>query len=438
MIQEQATNQAAGTAAPPLVSEELSAPWLEVREENQLLDQTWRDEWEALAQSSDTNTINQTFEWNHHWWNCLGDDRSLLVLTVWRGNERIAIIPLMRSRTRLCFRNIRYWEFLSTRQGDYLDVICAAENKPDAIDAFLGYLHAHRAEWDLVHLKQIPDYSATLPRLWERADLLGFRSLRATSALCPTYVFSGDPKRDKQFGNRKSLRQGLNGLRRLGPVEFEVIETPEALTKHLEDFFEMHVLRRELTTSKSSLRRENNRNFFRGLTPDLARLGRAKLFALRLNDEVIAYEYSFDYGRVFTMYKPAYALEYSRYSPGNLLTKFEFEWAADHGMSEVDMTVGDEPYKFRFSNHTRENREVLITNELSCYAALRFDRWCAQLNRALRDRLAQTPAGEKLRAWYRRVMLSSSQAALKKLLPVLWVVFGSLQFIQSLDIDFDF
>jgi CelD/BcsL family acetyltransferase involved in cellulose biosynthesis len=74
----------------------------------------------------------------------------------------------------------------------------------------------------------------------------------------------------------------------------------------------------------------------------------------------VSFHFGFNHGGRIYVIKPAFAPAYGKYAPGLLQVKFLFEHAMELGVNELDFTTGEEPYKYRFSNHARVNYALRV------------------------------------------------------------------------------
>lgn len=63
--------------------------------------------------------------------------------------------------------------------------------------------------------------------------------------------------------------------------------------------------------------------------------------------------YGFDYDGVVTWYKPSFDPAFAAHSPGLALLRQLIGYALTNGRRELDFTWGAEPFKARFTNHSR-------------------------------------------------------------------------------------
>ncbi len=80
------------------------------------------------------------------------------------------------------------------------------------------------------------------------------------------------------------------------------------------------------------------------------------------------------YDGVYTWYLPTFNVDFSRYSPGEVMLKNLLESALASRVREFDFTVGDSPHKERFANLKRQNKRIEIASrERPARAAMTVD-----------------------------------------------------------------
>ena len=85
-----------------------------------------RQQWDELLKSSRVNNIFLTWDWQFSWAECfLAENRTLLILMIYKGNKLVGIAPLYIARIRQYWRTVRQICFLGFPEAgsDYLDVI---------------------------------------------------------------------------------------------------------------------------------------------------------------------------------------------------------------------------------------------------------------------------------------------------------------------------
>lgn len=357
-----------------------------------------RAEWNALVARSETGTIFQTFEWHLSWWQAFGAVASPLVVFAWSAGALVGIAPLMVSRRRILARRRRLVEFigtgaLGTRASDYADFIID-RGRPDVLAAFADWLAAHAATWDLLRLTNIPGASPSLGL----AAAFAARGWPADSRLAhqaPTRVF-GNTDDDAALLRKKSLKRHFNGFARRGRLEFVARIAARDVPAMLDLLFDQHIRRWQGTDKTSQFVDPRQRDFFRRLAANLEESGWLMLSAVRFDDAVIALHFGFVYGGRLIWYKPTFDPTHAKDSPGEVLIKYLLEFAIDRKLDELDFTIGEEAFKYRFANLVRTTHDIHVCRSRLDYHAVRL--WLA-----LRAFILGNPAlAARARKWLAR------------------------------------
>lgn len=342
---------------------------------------TWVEDWEALWQRAEewntllrgnrTDTVFQTFEWQASWCRAFSRDVRLLVLLAEVGGKLVGVAPLMISNQTLLRRPRRVVEFVGGDSADYCDFILG---RPDVLPLFLDWLMEHKDLWDFVDLCNIADTSPLVEFIPQF-----FQQRRCPAEVkhlheCPTRLFV-DPEEDRKLLQKKSLRRYTNWFLRSGTLEFRFIESVEEATIHLPTFFDQHIRRWEPAGFPSRFRDERHRAFFRNMVELMLPSGQARFSVLLFNQRPIAYEFGFEYGNRYYAVKPTFEPEYADQSPGSVLQRYCMESMMARGVGEYDFTIGEEAYKYRYSNHVRHVYRACVYPNPLAYQRDRFMLW---------------------------------------------------------------
>jgi CelD/BcsL family acetyltransferase involved in cellulose biosynthesis len=167
--------------------------------------------------------------------------------------------------------------------------------------------------------------------------------------------------RDAVFASllgKKHTRRIRNKLQKAGEVRFRQLQTQQAAGAYLDDFFHHHVRRHAAIGKRSIYATPEACQFIRTLFAKLGPEGRFGV--LELDGRPLAWSFGFQVNGKFLLYQHTFDLEASEYTPGELLLWNLFEYARDHVAREFDFGKGDESYKNRFANHSRETFSLFI------------------------------------------------------------------------------
>lgn len=312
-------------------------------------------EWNAVAGASETNSVFQTYEWFCAWWHCLGAGHELMVVRVYDGDRLVGLAPMAISTAG----GERVLRFAGDSKADYLDFL-AAGDKPAVLEAIFSRLYAERESWERIHLHNIPEHSSTLPlvqRLCAQHDL---RHIIENNVVCPTLMIRGHEAQARQIAAKYSLRRPAKRFERMGRISFRHLSSEQEATAHLDAFFDQHVRRWGDTDSPSLFLDPRIRDFYRELVRRLLPTGWLLFSVVELDGRPISFHFGFDYNRKLIWYKPAFDVSLSRYSPGLVMLKNLVDYALAGGHDELDFTIGNEPFKERYSNKVRYNCDISI------------------------------------------------------------------------------
>lgn len=306
-----------------------------------------QQEWNSLVQKlgSEVGTVFQTYEWNEAWWLSLGIPGHLRLVLIRQDGRLVGILPLHLDLTRT-LRVIGS----TNRASDYTDLILDPE-VPQALSRGLQAL-TELTDWDTLELSQLPAHSPTRLLLESHSNESGWIPVMTPYADAP-HRRLGDPIEDREATKKKSLIRHFNGFAREGKLEFTQTDQAEEALAELDTFFRQHIERRELAQDKSQFLRVEEREYYKKLVETLSRSGILRFATVRFNGEPVAYHLGFEYGGRFIWYKPTFATQYLKKSPGEVLLKFLMEDSIAKKLSEFDFTIGEESFKYRFSNGRR-------------------------------------------------------------------------------------
>lgn len=327
-----------------------------------------RGEWNALVKRAQTSTIFQTYEWHASWWRVFGGNAQLLVLLVYRGAELVVIAPLMSSSRRILGRTQRVIEFIGTRMSDYCDFIVAADDVR-SVACVLDQLE--ELGFDVLHLRDLPESSLTRSLLAHHFDAAG-RAVDVRALYEAPSRHFGDRAADIRLPQKKSLRRHYNHFSRSGRLEFKARIAREDVPRYLDLLIAQHVARWARTDTPSLFTDERMRAFFSEIARALEETDWLLFSAVLHEGRAIALHFGFEYGNRIIWYKPSFDVDLARHSPGEVLIKFLLEYALERGVQQLDFTIGEDAFKYRFANRAPLNYAVRVFRHGIDHALTRF------------------------------------------------------------------
>ena len=143
-------------------------------------------------------------------------------------------------------------------------------------------------------------------------------------------------------------------------MQFRHLETQQELETHLTDFFRHHVRRFAATGRQSLCATPEFCQFMRALVAEFGPSDRLRFGVLELDGRPLAWHFGFEVNGKFLLYQHTFDLDASDYTPGELLLWNLLAYAKDHFIREFDFGTGDELYKTRFANYSRETFSIFI------------------------------------------------------------------------------
>jgi CelD/BcsL family acetyltransferase involved in cellulose biosynthesis len=290
--------------------------------------------------------------WCHHFLNCnprIHDEPLFYVLRDSAGTC-VGILPFVVSRRRVGPLNIVSVNLLG-------DDPAITELRAPIIEPGYEYLVASAVQhhlaaagnWDWIHWTGISKAFAEALAVggnleWQPA-LLDY-----VLDLAPTWAeFRLRLKRNI----RESLRHCYNSLKRDNhSFELQVIEDPAEVSRGLDRFLELHVMRANFKTGVPHPNRFESRvsrDFLYEVCERLAERGAVRLFQLKVGSQVIAMRIGFVVGGSLYLYYSGFDPEWARYSVMTTTVAEAIKYAIAQGLKTVNLSPTQDISKTRWS-----------------------------------------------------------------------------------------
>ncbi len=164
-------------------------------------------------------------------------------------------------------------------------------------------------------------------------------------------------------------KRGLKKLAQLGPTRITHLSR-EQLESGLQSIFSAHISRFLATNRLSPLIRPERRIFLMELGKLLGSAGWLKVSQLEVNGQPVAWNYGFRFSGNWFWYLPTFQMQYEELSPGSCLLRLLTEEACvDPTVERLDLGLGDEAYKARFSNASHSTCYVQLSKNMPQHLA---------------------------------------------------------------------
>lgn len=311
-----------------------------------------RQEWQELLAANETNTPFQTWEWFISWWRVFGGQKKTLIFTGHEGSRLVGVAPLMVSERPYGGSIV---EFTASERSDYCDVLCSGDKEAFLFLVLSNLVNRPDLGW-IMNLRNVPEQSSTPAIVKRCSDRLGLGVISDTS-ICPTLILKRC-ENIKQISLPRSLRRHFSYLQNHGGLTFRVLHQQDEALNSLEPFFQQHIERWQLKRQTSLFVDETNRQFYEEIVKQASASGWLFFSRLDYKSRPIAFHFGFDYGSTVYWYKPSFALDIGKRSPGRIMIKYLIDYCAKERRDEFDFTLGQEDFKNHYC--TDEKRIVAL------------------------------------------------------------------------------
>lgn len=322
------------------------APWsVSVHADWRPLESTWR-----TLEMHGTATTFQRYDWIAPWYATVIASRLAkpVIVSVTRGNDPapVMLLPLALHVEK----RLKTMTFADLRVSDYVAPVLAPDHglTPASFAELWNLVLKALPSCDLVRLRKIPEQigGVSNPLAWLKGCTPYSASAYGVAIRAPFADASREIIGSKMF---RKIRSSWTRLCTEAPVRFEVHEGSETANALFETFVAQRQARFRALQRRDIFDDTNWCGFYRALTRGTHGRPIAVLSALLSDGAPIATNFGVVFNNVFHDLAQGFVPGHlDRYSPGTLLNYRTMEWAAEHGLSYYDFTVGDEPYKRHF------------------------------------------------------------------------------------------
>lgn len=321
-----------------------------------------RPAWDELFQANPSHTPYQSWEWNFTWWKYFGPPGRLRLLLAEEDGRLIGIAPFFL-RKRFYGWPLPHLGFIGQKRTDYLDFVVRPGSEAIFFQQLFTHLQENKSEWLFVELKDVPDTSTNLPYFFQEVGkyfpVLSWEAQR----VCVTVPLTADwgsfldtlSKR-----TRKDVGYDRRFLEKNFTVNFKIFTNTAAVFDGLNDLITIYRSRWQSEKGATRFEEERVAKFEREICELFSAAGWYRLYLLYANNEPVAGLSG--YVRNNKYYADAYshAPAYHKYSVGNVLLGLAIEDCITNQWTELDLTRGDEPYKFRWNGQAKRNFHLKI------------------------------------------------------------------------------
>lgn len=193
---------------------------------------------------------------------------------------------------------------------------------------------------------------------------------------------------------KKSLKRHINKCRRSFTYHCEHFLGHDIPDAELEALARYHIETRAFHhTSSAFLQRNTLKRYQAGK-------GNRLLTKIVVDGEPLAYHYGIRFGDTLIWHTPVINIKYYEYSPLEVLLYETISFCEEMDLDVLDLGIGDEPYKQRFSNSVRSIQSLLLPLSLKSKAVRRLRDLDSKLDvRSKISRLVRGVGQSPLSSW---------------------------------------
>lgn len=307
--------------------------------------------------------------WARTWWECFGAGSRLHILVVWRGEEPVAIAPMMVSTVRMMGVPLRRMGLLYNAHVPRAGFLVAEES--EAVYRTIWRHLTHCGGWDVLQLSQLPEGSLDLECMARMAAEGEFSSGMWASGESPYIALDGcwdSYLAGLSSKHRTNLRNRRKRISLLGELRAESVTGGSELENALEDGFRIEAAAWKGAKGTAIACSPELRRFYGRFAERAAERGWLRLNFLRVGERRVAFDYSLRYkGRVFLL-KLGYEPELSVYSPSGLLLSMVLEDAFRTGIARYEFLGDFMDWKRNWARESTAHRWLYIFSRGSARA----------------------------------------------------------------------
>jgi CelD/BcsL family acetyltransferase involved in cellulose biosynthesis len=361
-------------------------------------------EWDQLVEKDTLATFFQTRPWCMTWYRCYASLFRPLLLVAVHGDRLVGIASLARGKEdgRLVFAG--------DEMCDYRDFVADVDWRRDVVWAFVSVVRGLRGVQKFTIGPTAPG-SPTIS--YVVAYAAGRRRVRTFTHSHPCWRLAPiDSAAVADWRRKESIRRKIARYQKRGGLQFRRVRAVGEWDVIKEQFFAQHSLRQLFAGRESSFEQSVNRLFFDQLfrtTPTTAHFS-----TLEAGGRLVATHFGSLYKGSLAIGAPAFDLLEQRNSPGLLLLIELMRQCLEDGATQVDFTMGTEPYKARFGNHCVEVSIVDVYLDPLAAARRRLRDLMVKVGRVTVGRLMSETAWHRMAATVRRVRAGGWRAAVDR------------------------
>ena len=332
---------------------ELSVQRIDATEELEEITPEWQDLWGRCPNA----TVFQSPQWLVHWWKVFSNDQ--LIGFAFRKDERLVGIVLLYLLQEAA-DGPRELLQVGVALSDYLDPLIEPGFERECMESLFRELSVMRDDWDTLILQQLRS-SGVL----QIPASSGWHDEISEQDVCTYFPLPGSVEelhRRWPKSMAQNIRTCWHRCEKLAAVRLESV-TAENLDALLSSTIHLHNCRRSAFGKPSAWENKTLQRFLRSVCREFLKMRVLRLYALRLNERVVATSLGFFYNRQTSLYMTGIDPMFPELSLGSLITSHAMESAVRDGAECFDFLRGQERYKTLWGVQSRANYCRMLSHQ---------------------------------------------------------------------------
>jgi len=337
--------------------------------------------WDELLDVSELDTVFLSHGWFRCFWDAWGSGKQLMVIVVQHGEHLLGAAPLMLCSSKFLGLDTSMLSFMENDEVPHCNFLINKYAHTDAIWALLKGITSLKKRWDIVLLRKIPAESSVVDSIKAYCDRQGYPVVVKKSLISPVITINEDwgsfyQKKSQRF--KKRIRYSRNRIKRQGRITVQELCRPEAVISLLGEVFAVGARswKEKLGTAIGSS--PQSRLFYSDLPNSIGPRGNVSLWCLRLNNQLIAFEYHVRDRDVVYALRAEFDEAYRDFGPGSVLD-FEVVRSLFENNTRIYNMCGN-PYenKLRWTSQVEPHLDILV------FSRRPYGRFLAFLERSMK------------------------------------------------------
>ena len=319
---------------------------------------TMEQGWQNLECQS-ISTVFQSYFLSKIWFEEIGRplNYQVQIFQVTKESEVIAIFPF---QVKIFFGK-KIISFIGTEQFDYTGALINTNfHSSELLHFAWKFIHEFNGKKAIYYFKKIPDTS----------NIINFGLDDKFRIINKIKCHSIEISKFTKFKNEADIRRQIKKIKNQAKLKFLGINSSRIdfefyFNKLIE--FKENWLRHKL--KKNIFSNDKIRNYYKRILLN-RRGGFFKLHAILYNNQIAALTLGAFYKDRYYYLVPTYKMNFMNYSWGSILLNYVFILVKKIKFSTFDMTIGDEPYKSKYSNNTFYCQDYYYSNNSLGYLYL--------------------------------------------------------------------